>query len=171
VTEDAKAEMASKKPSRKEFWKRELRELAIIFAYRFSVTMTFKALVLVQAGVEDFGHMYGVAAIEAIALGKIVALAQGLPILNAWNSKPMIYSVLYKSVWMTIMVNLGGSIEEKIFHHVPPPAMHPWLLLVSHELAFLFIFVVLFLARDLDRTLGSGRLFQMVFGPRQPQAA
>jgi hypothetical protein len=133
--------------------------------------MSFKALVLVQHGVEDFGHMYAVAAVEAIALGKIVAIAQDLPLINAWNAKPMIYSVFYKSGIMAVLVYLGGTLEEKIFHHVAEVVPHPWLLFVSHELAFLYIFVVLFTVRDMDRILGPGKLFAMVFGPRPPQTA
>jgi len=155
--------------SKKEFWKHEIRELSIIFSYLFvcfSVMMTFKALVLVQHDITDFGHMYGVAAVEAIALGKIVALGQNLPIMNYWDKRPMIQAALYKSVWMTMMVNVGGSLEEKLFHHKEVATDHPWMLLVNHQLAFLFIFVVLFVVRDLDSTLGPGKLFQIVFGKR-----
>jgi len=166
MTEEAKS---GKKPSKKEFWQHEIRELTIIFVYlfvSFSVVVSFKALVLVQHGVENVGHMYGLAAVEAIALGKIVALAQDLPLLNAWNKKPMIYAVVYKSIVMAVLVEVGGKLEEMLFHHVPEVVPHPWLLLASRELAFFFIFFVLFAYRDIDRSLGAGKLRQLVFGPR-----
>jgi hypothetical protein len=167
-----------KKKSKKEFWQHEIRELSIIFSYLFvcfSVVVSFKALVLVQKGVEDFGHMYAVCAVEAIALGKIVALTQDLPFMNAWNRKPMVYSVFYKSVVMAVLVEVGGKIEEMLFHHQAEVVPHPILLLVSRELAFFFIFAVLFAVRDLDRMLGPGKLLAMCFGPRalnqnEPQA-
>jgi len=158
-----------KAQAKKDFWKHEIRELSVIFSYlfvSFSVLQTIKALVLVQQGFTDFGHMYGVAAIEAIALGKIVALAQNLKVMNAWDNRPMYQAVLYKSVWMTIMVNIGGALEEKLFHHHEAASAHPWLLFVNHQLAFLFIFAVLFAVRDLDRQLGPNKLYQLVFGNR-----
>ncbi|MBS2006093.1 MAG: hypothetical protein JST01_03555 [Cyanobacteria bacterium SZAS TMP-1] len=156
--------------SKKDFWKHELRELSIIFSYLFvcfSVLSTIKALVLLQHDVTDLGHMYGVSAVEAIALGKIVALAQNLPLMNACDKRPMWVAVLYKSVWMTVMVNIGGTLEEKLFHHHAAESAHPWLLFISHQLAFLFIFAVLFLVRELDRALGPKKLVHIVFGNRE----
>jgi len=169
MVEENKDNESKDKDSKKDFWKHEIRELSVIFSYlfiSFSVLQTIKALVLVQTGVTDFGHMYGVAAIEAIALGKIVALAQNLKFMNLWDKRPMYQAVLYKSVWMTIMVNVGGALEAKLFHHHEAVSQHPWLLFLNHQLAFLFIFAVLFAVRDLDRQLGPHKLVNLAFGNR-----
>src|SRR5262249_52083196 len=68
---------AAPKRSKKEIVLEELREILFIVVYlavSFSILATFRCLVLIQVGIDDFAHSYLVAGVEALALGKIVAI-------------------------------------------------------------------------------------------------
>lgn len=171
--------MSEEKP--KASWKQtvlhEVREVFFMVAYLaicFTLIATFRCLVLIQNGINDFSHSYLVAAVEALALGKIVALAQRLPVIAAWNRRALIYSVLYKSVILTLIVDAAGMLERRLF----PPASsttasvaHNVELMIAHQGAFLFVFIALFTWRDLDRRLGNGTLKMLFFEPPVEQNA
>ena len=157
-------------PDRKQMLKHELRAyagIALYLAACFSLLATVRAVVLIQHGINEFVHGYVVAIVEAVALGKVVLLAQNLRVLSAWEKRTLALSVLWKSFLMTIIVDIGGRIEGLIFHHAPAHTIHPTIFFIAHQLAFMFIFVVLFTARELDRDLGPGKLFNLCFGPRE----
>ncbi|MBC7997079.1 MAG: hypothetical protein IAF58_04010 [Leptolyngbya sp.] len=160
---------ATAKQSRKERLIEEGKEILSIVVYLFvslSLLSTMKALVLAQHGINDFAHCYIVALVEALALAKIVVIAQKLPLMEKFSHKPLFYSVLYKSVVMSIFINIGANIEEKIFvrHHVEPA--HPIVLIFTHQVVLMIIFVALFTVRGLNKELGNGVLKKLFFGPK-----
>lgn len=135
-----------------------------------SLVATFRCLVLAQHGINDFEHSYIVAVVLSIALGKVVVLGQKLPVANVLNSKPLIWSVLYKALIMSVLAYLGGKAEERLFPHLNASTgstEHHLILVFTRQCALYFIFVVLFVWRDLDRVLGHGTLFKLFFLPRQ----
>jgi len=146
--------------------------MVLYLAASLSLLGTFRALVLIQQGTNEFTHVYVVAIVEALALGKIVALAQNLKIFRTWDNRPLVWSVLFKSVLMTLIVDIGGSIEKAIFDpHLVERPLHPIMLLITHQIALMTIFIVLFIVRDLNRTLGEGKLFNLFFVPRDLEPA
>jgi hypothetical protein len=160
------------KRTKKEFLLHELKEvfsMVLYLAASLSLLGTFRALVLIQQGTNEFTHVYVVAIVEALALGKIVALAQNLKVFRAWDDRPLVWSVIFKSVLMTLIVDVGGSIEKAIFDpHLVERPLHPLMLMITHQIALMTIFIVLFIVRDLNRALGPGKLFRLFFVPRDP---
>jgi hypothetical protein len=163
----------SAKPTKRQLVKHELREVfftVLYLAASLSIVATFKSLILIQHGIDDFTHGYVVAIVLSLALGKVVAIAQKLPIIRAWNDRPLLFSVLYKAVLMTLIMNVACQAEDKLFpamSHGSESTNHRLALIVAHQLALVSIFIVLFTFRDLDRVLGQGTLFRLFFYPRK----
>ncbi|CAN5388101.1 hypothetical protein BH10CYA1_BH10CYA1_52610 [soil metagenome] len=161
------------KPTKKQLVMREVREVLAIVLYlaaSLSILETYKSLILLQQGVNEFGHNYTVAIIEALALGKIVALSQNLPFLNALRSRALIWVVLYQSIVMTIIVDLGGQLEDHFFPRsarLIAESGDPVVLMVTHQLVSMLIFMVLFTARGADRAFGHGTIKKLMFEPPQ----
>jgi hypothetical protein len=161
---------------RKEHILLELKELLSIVLYlaaSFSLLATFRSLILIQLGINDFVHGYLKALIEAIALGKIVLLTQNIRVLNTFDNKSLLVSSLFKSAVMTIIVFLGGKLEEKIFtkHIEQLPLQQELVIMIAHILGLFAVFYVLFLARGLDTALGSGRLRKLLTEPHPSNSA
>jgi hypothetical protein len=156
-----------KKRSTKEALMEELKEVTAIVSYlavSLSFLETYKSLLLLQLGDNEFVHGYTVALVEAVALGKIVALAQNLPFMNALKDRPLIWSVLYKAVVMTVIVDLGGKLEDYFFPRsakLLEQSGDPIVLMVIHQLISMTIFVVLFAYRGADEALGKGTLAKL----------
>jgi hypothetical protein len=160
----------SKKAGRKTILLRHAREILAMIVYlaiSFSLLATFRCLVLVQAGVNDFAHSYAVAIGLSVALGKVVALAQNQPLVTALNHKPLAWSVLYKAAVLTLIADLACFLEAQIFHHPGAKPLHPIILSITHQLALMWIFIPMFIWRDFDRVLGHGRLFKLFFRERE----
>jgi hypothetical protein len=158
------------KEARRELIKEELSEVARIVLYlavSFSLIATFKALILFQLNINEFLNLYSVALIEALVFGKVVVIAQKLPIMSAWDNRPLIWSVICKSVIMTVFVNIASILEDAIFthgsHHNVPPALHPVVYEIAHQTSLLAIFMILYAARGLDRKLGHGTILKLLF--------
>jgi hypothetical protein len=154
---------------RKAWLIEEIKEIRAAFVYllfSLSLLSTMKALVLAQQGIDEFLHCYLVALVQALALSKLVVLAQKLPLMDKWKQKPLLYAVFYQAVVMTVLINIGSSIEEKIFVHHPSVSPHPVILLLTHQVVLLIIFIVLFTARGLNNRLGDGVLQKIFFGDR-----
>lgn len=179
VQGEAHAQLASTEPkmTKKQFVVHELREVfctIVYLAVSLSLVATFRSLVLIQHGINDFIHSYTVAIVLAFALGKVVVIAQKLPLISAFNKRPLLLAVMYKSVLMTMIMDVACNIEERIFPAMSPgtgSTGHPIALMVAHQLSLMSIFIVLFTFRDLDRALGRGTLYRLFFHPNNSSAS
>jgi hypothetical protein len=159
------------KPTTKQLILREVKEVLAIVLYlavSLSILETYKSLILLQQGINEFGHNYTVAIVEALALGKIVALAQNLPFLSALRSRALVWVILYQSIVMTIIVDLGGQLEDHIFPRsakLLAESGDPFVLMVTHQLVSMMIFIVLFTVRGAEKALGRGTLKKLFFEP------
>jgi len=157
----------------KEHLLRELREflgIVLYLAASFSFLATFKSLILIQLGIHNFVHGYITALVESLALGKIVMLAQRIPILNAFERKPLLWSSLFKAVVMAVIVFLAGAAEERIFarHVSEAPLKQELLIMIAHLSGLFAVFYALFLVRGLDNALGPGKLRRLLMTPMEP---
>lgn len=162
--------------SRKEHIMQELKELLAIFLYlvsSFSVLCAFKSLILIQLGINNFVHGFVFALVEALALSKIVLLAQRIPLLNAFNNKSLALSALYQAIIMAFVVLIAGNLEEKLFaHHVAEaPIKQEIGVTITHLVALIFVFYVPLVVKGLDRALGYGKLRAAYFTPGAAVAA
>jgi hypothetical protein len=157
------------KRTKKEVILEELKEVAAIVAYlacSLCILETYKSLILLQLGMHEFVHNYEFAIVEALLLGKIVAVAQKLPLLSAFEDKPLAWLILFRSCVMTVIADLGGMVEDHIFPHsahMIAQSGNPLALGITHQLASMLIFIVLFAVRGADNRLGPGTLRRMFF--------
>lgn len=166
----------SSKPTKKELIVHELKEIFAIMIYLWaslSLLSTIKSLVLVQEGINDFAHGYQVAAVLALGAAKVVVLVQDLKLMQAWDRRPLIWAVIYKSTLMALIVDCALKLEEKVFdHHATQAAVeHPIVLMLAHQTVLLSIFAVLFLIRGLNRKLGPGKLAKLILDAPTPAQA
>lgn len=155
------------KDVKKEVVISEIKDVLSIVLYltvSLSLVATVKGLILIQVGINEFVHLYSVAIIEAVVLGKVVALTQKLPIMNAWDRHPLIWVILYKSAIMTVIIDIANAIEDKIFVHSASQhaPLHPVIFLFAHQALELLVFIVLYSVRGLDRKLGPGKLMKLL---------
>lgn len=152
----------------------ELRELSINIVYlagSLCILETYKSLILLQLGQREFVHNYVIAIVEALLLSKIVTLAQKLPLLNKFENQPLVLLILFRSLVMTLLVDLGGAAEDHFFPrsaHLIAQSGNPLALAITHQLACMLIFIVLFAVRGVDRRLGHGVLWNIFFKAPAP---
>jgi|ERR1700733_10963464 len=154
----------------------ELREIAVTILYlagSLCILETYKSLILLQQGINAFGQNYTVALLEAVMLGKIVVIAQNLPFLKPNSKHSLARAVLFQSVMMTLIIDAGGRLEDIIFPHTAKlleQSGNPLVLMITHQVAAMSIFMVLFTVTGLDRLLGPGKLWRLVFDPPNNEA-
>jgi len=159
------------KPTKKQRLVHELRDVGITIGYlaaSLSILETYKSLILLQLGINEFQHNLVFALVEAIALGKIVAIAQNLPFLKACNRHSLFRAVLYQAVVMTLITDVGGKIEDVLFPRsatLLSQSGAPLVLAITHQLGAMVIFSILFTVKGLDEALGPGKLWRLVFCP------
>lgn len=152
----------------KETLAEEIKRFVENFLYLvfcLSVLETYRSLVLLQFDINQFGHGYLVAITASLIMAKLVTLAQRIKFFEIFDSKPLIYPVLFRSIMMTICVAIFKVGEELIFstNHVIPQ-FHATVLTLTHYLGTTFVFFVLFTVRGLDQKLGKGTLSRLFFG-------
>lgn len=160
-----------KKHSLTDTVKHHAREVFTIIVYLgcwLSVLATMKCLVLLQYGVNEFKNAYIMAWITAVAFGKIIVLAQKLPIVNQMRHRPLFWSCIYKACFFTLITMIGHRVEERMIHATRDPNdVFPLAGVVAHTLSLFAIFFILFAYRDLDSMLGKGTLKNMFFKSRK----
>lgn len=153
----------------------ELRRFAENFVYLaicLSVLETYRSLVLLQLGVNQFTHGYVVAITGAFILGKLATLSQRFKFFEIFDHKPLIWPVLFRSILLTICAAIFKVVEELIFdsaHSIP--GIHQMILTATHYTGTFFVFFVLFTVRGLDKRLGPGTLSFEFFGYKPKKKA
>ena len=157
------------------FMRKELLELlppTIFFLIAFHVLVFSRALMLRQYGVQ-ISAVAG-ATIAALVVGKVVLIADALPIVNRFPEKPLIYNVVWKTViyaaaafvvhylehLIPIWWRVGSlaAADRKLLDEVVWPhfwAIQLWLLVL------LFVYCAL---RELIRAVGAREVARMFFG-------
>lgn len=155
----------------KETVKEEARELLVIILYLgcwLSVLATMKCLILLQYGINEFKNAYIMAWVTALALSKVILIAQKLPIVNRMKSQPLFWACVYKGCFFAVVTTIAHRAEERLIHSTQDPNnVFPMAGAVAHLLSLFAIFFVLFVYRDLDSMLGQGTLRQMFFKSRK----
>ncbi len=121
---------------------------------------------MLQFGINQFAHGYVIAVSAGLVMGKLTTLSRRIKLFEFFDSKPLIWSVLYRSAMMTIFVVLFKAVEELIFksgHEIAGD--HALVLTITHFTGTMFVFMVLFIVRGLEQRLGEGKLKELFFGP------
>lgn len=158
--------------------KRELLEVvppAIFFFVAFNVILFCKKLMLEQYGIEFSGFV--AATIGALVVGKVVLIADRIPFINKFPDKPLIYNVAWKTLIYIVVAFIVRFLEFLIplwrqhrslslaMEHLWNETIWPHFWAIQIWLLCLFFLYVSF--RELARTLGEEKFFQMFFGIRR----
>jgi hypothetical protein len=102
-----------RKPSLKAKLYDELRRFLMIFAYLWLVFFVFLVHEWIVLADNHIGfRFYGLAAINALVLSKIMLIAEGLRFGERFNDKPLIIPIAYKSVLFAALLVVAYILEE-----------------------------------------------------------
>jgi hypothetical protein len=107
--------MATSSPTLKQKAYKELKEFLAISAYLwlvFALFVVYKSVICSEPGTPLVAH--GLALINALALGKIMLIAQSLHFADRYKNEPLIYPTLYKSVAFAIILGCFKVLEETL---------------------------------------------------------
>lgn len=163
------------KPS---LWQRilvEIKQLVIIFLYLwviFGLFVLHERIVLRQQGMV-FTWKDGFAAINALALAKVMLVAEDLNLVRWVRSRALIYPILLESLLLSIILVAFMIIEHWVVAHLKHETVHAvgggGLVGVICVAVIVFVALIPFIAfRHVSRELGPGRLNAMLFGTKLP---
>ncbi|MGA7371734.1 MAG: hypothetical protein WBW37_03755 [Methyloceanibacter sp.] len=91
----------------------ELRRLLMIFAYLWLVFFVFLVHEWIVLADNHIGfRFYGLAAINALVLSKIMLIAEGLRFGERFDDKPLIIPIAYKAVLFSVLLVAAYILEE-----------------------------------------------------------
>ena len=153
----------------------ELRRFVMIFAYLWLVFLVFLVHEWVVLADHHIGfRFYGLAAINALVLSKIMLIAEQLGFAERFENRPLIVPIFYKSVLFSLLLVTAYILEEIVigqFHGKGVAESFPVLggggligtLCVT---ALLCIALVPFFAfREIARTVGEAEFRTLMLGP------
>jgi chromate transport protein ChrA len=152
---------------------REVREYAVISLYLyicFGAILLYKAAVLQARGL-DYAP-FGLAAIKALILAKFILIGHATKLGERYREKPLIYSILHKSIVFLVLVIVLSVIEEvvagalhgrSVAASLSEIAGGTWFEIVATALLLWLILLPYFAFRQISERLGKGRLSRMLF--------
>jgi hypothetical protein len=104
---------AKPKPRLKARLFEELRRFVMIFAYLWLVFLVFLVHERIVLADNHIGfRFYGLAAINALVLSKIMLIAEGLGYADRFDNRPLIVPIIYKSVFFSVLAVAAYILEE-----------------------------------------------------------
>ena len=100
----------------------ELKEFLVMTIYLWVVLglfVLYKSVVLAQYHIND-GVEYGFAILNALALAKVMLIAQSLHLGDRYNEEPLIYTTLVKAALFSIVLAIFKILEVYgvgLYHH------------------------------------------------------
>lgn len=138
----------------------------------FAVLLLYKSVILN----EHIGYVaHGLALLNALALGKVMLVAQGLHFAETYKEEPLIYGTLFKSAAFALLLGFFKILEEGLigwYHGIPFPesvigvggGTLRGILIIVLVLAVLLI--PFFGIGELRQVLGEGKLGKLFFSSR-----
>lgn len=153
----------------------EMREYFVISFYLFvvfSLFVVYKSMILAEYHIDYALH--GFALINALALAKVMLVAQDLHLADRFHDAPLIYPTLVKSFVYTVVLAcfkiaedfVVGRIHGKSFHEsIADFAGGSWTGILTLS-ALMFVMLIPFFGfTELRRVFGADRLFGVFFRP------
>ena len=168
--------MSDAKRSLKQKILHEMRECLVIALYLFvvlSLLSVHKSMILAQYHI-DFA-IHGVALINALALSKVILVAQDLHLADQIRNAPLIYPTLVKSFAFTVVLAIVKIAEDAVVGRFRGESFHAslsdleggsWPAILT-LMGLIFVMLIPFFAfTELRRVFGSERLIGVFFRPR-----
>src|SRR5215469_17131368 len=171
--------MAASSRTLKAIAYQQLKEYFVVAVYLwvvFGLLVMFKAVILAEQHIAFVYH--GFAIINALALGKVMLVAKDLHLGERFDNAPLIYPTLFKSALFAVVLACFKILEDAAIglYHGKSFAERIADLAGGTLQALLVLTLLLFVVLipfvgfgELERTLGEGKLKQILFHPRPVQ--
>jgi len=151
--------------------KHETKEIILVFGYLasyFCALSVYRTLLLEQNDIPYF--TFGTALLNAFIITKVILIGEAARLGKRGESKPIIYSAIYKAVVYGALVFAFHMVEEIVkmlfqgkeiagaFHEVRLDD------LLVHSVVIIITFIPFFAFRELGRILGKDKFRALVFG-------
>jgi len=145
----------------------------IFFFIVFQLLALTRALILKEYGIQ--GSTFLKSTIAALLVGKVVLIADRLPMINRFPYKPLIYNIVWKTFFYMLAALLVRYVEQLIplireyknlkvaNNHFLDEVVWPHFWLV--QMWLLICFFMYSTIRELVRILGRKQVLSMFFGP------
>lgn len=148
----------------------------IFFFVAFNVISITKALMLQEYGVDFSG--FATASIGALLVGKVVLVADKLPLINKFPEKPLIYNVAWKTMIYIVAVFVVRYLEHMLhfvreFGNLGVAHQHllaevVWPRFWSTQIWLLVLFFAYASLHEMVRLIGRDEVLRMFFGKPKP---
>ena len=166
--------MSAPKPNLKQKAVHEMREYLVISLYLFvvfSLLVVHKSMILAEHHIDYTLH--GFALINALALGKVMLVAQDMHLGDQFGDAPLIYPTLLKSVAFAAVLAcfkvakdaIIGALHGKTFHQSLSEVGYGSGVLILAALICVML-IPFFGFTELRRVFGADRLIGVFFRPR-----
>jgi hypothetical protein len=164
------------KQSLKQKAAHEMREYLVMAFYLFvvfSLFLLYKSVILAEHHISFAPH--GFALINALALAKVMLVAQELHLGDRFRDAPLIYPTLLKAFVFTVVLACFkiaedatvGMFHGKSFHEsLADLAGGSWSGILCLTLMLFVVLIPFFGFTELRRVFGEERLMRVFFGPR-----
>ena len=155
--------------------KKEVRELlvaALFFSVGLCLVILADRLMTEGSGVEI--ATFAQAAIGGVIVAKVLLLVDLLPFVHAFPNKPLAHNVVWKStlyVAGSLVVRYLEPLLKSLFHGVSIAVAHDRVMeefakprFWASEIWIAILLMIFATIRELDTSLGEGKLRQMFFG-------
>jgi hypothetical protein len=180
VVEPAEEAPRAKRSLRERLYD-ELRKFLVIFAYLWLVFFVFLAHEWTVLASHHIGFkFYGLAAINALILSKIMLIAEGMRFAEGLKHKPLVYPIALKSISFTVLLMTAYILEEigvGMFHGKSMAESFPQIGgggvagALTIGIIMCIALVPFFSFKEIARALGEAEFRSLMLGPgreRQP---
>ena len=158
---------------------REVKEVispTVFFFVGFNVILFSKRLMLADYLIAYAGFL--VATTSALIVGKVVLIADKMPILRRFDYAPLAYPILFKALAYTAFVAVARLLEAFIHYLMQGGALgsggfveevlgnFSWSRFIAIQLWIGVLFLIYVTARELNELFGDGELFRILFRRR-----
>jgi len=154
----------------------EMREYLVISLYLFivfSLFVLYKSMILAEYHI-DFA-LHGFALINALALGKVMLVAQDLHLADRFRDAPLIYPTLLKSFVFSLLLacfkivegTAAGKFHGRSFHDsIAELGGGTWKAILTLTMLLFVLLIPFFGFTELRRVFGEDRLIKAFFRSR-----
>lgn len=161
---------------------RELRELippTLFFFAGFNLILFTKRLLLEQYLIAYAGFF--IATTGALIVGKVVLVANTMPVLRRFDHQPLAYPILFKTVVYTLLVGAVRLLEMLVHFMINGGVLGggrfiehilgtwSWPRFIATQMWLLVLFLIWVAASELNTLLGDGELSRIFFTRRSSQ--
>lgn len=160
---------------------REVRDMmpAVVFFFiGFNMVLLTKQLFL-DAYLITLADLM-LAAVSALIAGKVVLVGEAIPLMRRYETAPLAYSVLYKTIFYVVLVFIARLIEAGVpfVNHGGWDAfadhmlnMFSWRRFIATQLWIIMLFAIYVTGAELARLFGHGELRKIFFTRRSSDLA